>query len=46
MNFWKCAQENGRFLDLLEKIVARRAELVSAKEFARAEGDIESKAAT
>lgn len=32
VNFWKCAQENGRFLDLLEKIVARRSELESAKD--------------
>jgi len=32
VNFWKCAQENGRFLDLLERVTARRAELDSTQD--------------
>lgn len=47
VNFWKCAQENGRFLELMEAVIARRAELESAKDrFAWGAGGIEPDASS
>ncbi|APG93455.1 hypothetical protein SAMCFNEI73_pB0258 (plasmid) [Sinorhizobium americanum] len=47
VNFWKCAQENGRFLNLLERVIARRAELANAKDgFAWETAHLEPEAAS
>ena len=32
VNFWKCSQENGKFIELLEKVVQKRLQSTSASE--------------